>query len=120
MNLLDKLLKYKLLVIVSPFTPSSPSLPSSLFCSGCLIRMRKDCYELDCDDVYILFLLTILYFFLCFVCFCVLYWFGIAVVQENNVKLRLNIVDTPGYGDLVNNENWYVLLPPSSFFTNCL
>jgi len=30
------------------------------------------------------------------------------VVQENNVRLRLNIVDTPGYGDLVNNENWYV------------
>lgn len=29
-----------------------------------------------------------------------------AVVQENNVRLRLNIVDTPGYGDLVNNENW--------------
>lgn len=26
------------------------------------------------------------------------------VVQENNVTLRLNIVDTPGYGDLVNNE----------------
>jgi septin 3/9/12 len=28
----------------------------------------------------------------------------IAVVVENNVKLRLNIVDTPGYGDLVNND----------------
>ncbi|SCV68939.1 BQ2448_1959 [Microbotryum intermedium] len=26
------------------------------------------------------------------------------IVQENNVKLRLNIVDTPGYGDLINNE----------------
>ncbi|PLW07627.1 hypothetical protein PCANC_14389 [Puccinia coronata f. sp. avenae] len=26
------------------------------------------------------------------------------VVVENNVKLRLNIVDTPGYGDLVNND----------------
>jgi len=26
------------------------------------------------------------------------------IVQENNVKLRLNIVDTPGYGDQVNNE----------------
>jgi septin 3/9/12 len=29
----------------------------------------------------------------------------IAVV-ERGVKLRLNIVDTPGYGDQVNNENW--------------
>ncbi|KDQ61076.1 hypothetical protein JAAARDRAFT_125275 [Jaapia argillacea MUCL 33604] len=27
------------------------------------------------------------------------------VIVENSVKLRLNIVDTPGYGDQVNNEN---------------
>ena len=33
-----------------------------------------------------------------------------AVIVENGVKLRLNIVDTPGFGDQVNNENWYVLL----------
>ena len=26
------------------------------------------------------------------------------VISENGVKLRLNIVDTPGYGDLINNE----------------
>ncbi|KAK9896690.1 Septin-domain-containing protein [Cystobasidium minutum MCA 4210] len=26
------------------------------------------------------------------------------LVQENNVKLRLNIIDTPGFGDAVNNE----------------
>lgn len=26
------------------------------------------------------------------------------VVEENGVRLRLNIVDTPGYGDLVNND----------------
>lgn len=25
-------------------------------------------------------------------------------IEENGVRLRLNIVDTPGYGDLVNNE----------------
>ena len=31
-----------------------------------------------------------------------------AVITENGVRLRLNIVDTPGYGDQVNNENWYV------------
>lgn len=29
-----------------------------------------------------------------------------SVIVENGVKLRLNIVDTPGYGDQVNNENW--------------
>lgn len=28
------------------------------------------------------------------------------LVQENNVKLRLNIIDTPGFGDAVNNEGW--------------
>jgi septin 3/9/12 len=26
------------------------------------------------------------------------------IIEENGVRLRLNIVDTPGYGDLVNNE----------------
>jgi septin family protein len=31
-----------------------------------------------------------------------------AVITENGVRLRLNIVDTPGYGDQVNNENWFV------------
>ena len=35
------------------------------------------------------------------------YFWGVVIV-ENGVRLRLNIVDTPGYGDQVNNENWYV------------
>lgn len=30
----------------------------------------------------------------------------IIVIEENGVRLRLNIVDTPGYGDQVDNENW--------------
>jgi hypothetical protein len=38
---------------------------------------------------------------------------GSVVITENGVKLRLNIVDTPGYGDLINNEGWWVLLPNS-------
>ena len=29
------------------------------------------------------------------------------VIEENGVRLRLNIVDTPGYGDLINNDRWY-------------
>lgn len=33
--------------------------------------------------------------------------FFLLAIVENGVKLRLNIVDTPGYGDQVNNENWY-------------
>lgn len=32
------------------------------------------------------------------------------VITENGVRLRLNIVDTPGFGDLVNNENWHAFL----------
>ena len=35
------------------------------------------------------------------------------VITENGVRLRLNIVDTPGYGDQVNNENWQVSLSNS-------
>lgn len=40
-------------------------------------------------------------------CCCIDARRGIVIV-ENGVKLRLNIVDTPGYGDQVNNENWCV------------
>ncbi|KAK4685583.1 septin 3/9/12, partial [Tremellales sp. Uapishka_1] len=42
------------------------------------------------------------------------------VIVENGVRLRLNIVDTPGYGDLINNEGcWdpiikYVRAKPTS------
>lgn len=28
------------------------------------------------------------------------------VIEENGVRLKLTITDTPGYGDQVNNENW--------------
>ena len=38
------------------------------------------------------------------------------VIAENGVRLRLNIVDTPGYGDQVNNENWYAFQIYSIFF----
>ena len=34
--------------------------------------------------------------------------FVATVIVENGVRLRLNIVDTPGYGDQVNNDNWSV------------
>lgn len=30
-------------------------------------------------------------------------------IEEKGVKLRLTIVDTPGFGDAVNNTEWYVL-----------
>jgi septin 3/9/12 len=29
------------------------------------------------------------------------------VIEEKGVRLRLNIVDTPGYGDQINNDRWY-------------
>jgi septin 7 len=31
-----------------------------------------------------------------------------ADIEENGVRLRLNVVDTPGFGDFVNNEERYV------------
>ena len=34
-------------------------------------------------------------------------WRHMIVIEENGVRLRLNIVDTPGYGDQVNNDRWY-------------
>ena len=39
---------------------------------------------------------------------CVSALFVATVIVENGVRLRLNIVDTPGYGDQVNNDNWSV------------
>jgi septin 7 len=30
-----------------------------------------------------------------------------ADIEENGVRLRLNVVDTPGFGDFVNNEDRY-------------
>lgn len=33
------------------------------------------------------------------------------IIEENGVRLRLNIVDTPGYGDQVNNDRWCVNYP---------
>ena len=39
-------------------------------------------------------------------------WICYAVIVENGVRLRLNIVDTPGYGDQINNENWCVSALP--------
>ena len=29
------------------------------------------------------------------------------MIEEKGVRLRLNIVDTPGYGDQINNDRWY-------------
>lgn len=29
-----------------------------------------------------------------------------ADMEENGIKLRLTIIDTPGFGDYVNNEDW--------------
>lgn len=32
-----------------------------------------------------------------------------AVLEEGGVKMKLTIIDTPGFGDQINNENWWVL-----------
>ena len=28
------------------------------------------------------------------------------LIEENGVQMKLTVVDTPGYGDNVNNDNW--------------
>ena len=30
------------------------------------------------------------------------------ILKEKGVQLRLTIVDTPGFGDAVDNSNWFV------------
>lgn len=32
-------------------------------------------------------------------------------IEERGVKLRLTVVDTPGYGDAINSQDWYVCAP---------
>lgn len=31
------------------------------------------------------------------------------VIEENGVKLKLTVTDTPGFGDQINNDKWWVL-----------
>lgn len=31
-------------------------------------------------------------------------------IEERGVKLRLTVVDTPGFGDAIDNTDWYRLL----------
>jgi septin 3/9/12 len=40
----------------------------------------------------------------------------LSVIVEHGVKLRLNIVDTPGYGDQINNRGWSVYQLVFQFF----
>ena len=37
-----------------------------------------------------------------------------ADIEENGVRLRLNVVDTPGFGDFVNNEDRFGVLKKRS------
>jgi len=30
----------------------------------------------------------------------------ILVIEEKGVKMKLTVIDTPGFGDQINNENW--------------
>lgn len=30
-------------------------------------------------------------------------------IEERGVKVRLTVVDTPGYGDAIDNTDWFVL-----------
>jgi len=28
------------------------------------------------------------------------------VIEEKGVKMKLTVIDTPGFGDQINNDNW--------------
>lgn len=30
-----------------------------------------------------------------------------ADIEEKGVRMKLTVIDTPGFGDQINNENWY-------------
>lgn len=34
-------------------------------------------------------------------------------IEERGVKLRLTVVDTPGYGDAINSQDWFETLVSS-------
>lgn len=33
------------------------------------------------------------------------------MIEEGGVKMKLTVIDTPGFGDQINNENWYLPAP---------
>lgn len=39
-------------------------------------------------------------------------------IEERGVKLRLTVVDTPGYGDGMDNKDWSVLSGRKTCFSN--
>jgi septin 7 len=40
------------------------------------------------------------------------------ILKEKGVQLRLTIVDTPGFGDAVDNSNWFVEIFSFKFLDN--
>lgn len=32
-----------------------------------------------------------------------------ADIEEKGVRMKLTVIDTPGFGDQINNENWSVI-----------
>lgn len=39
-------------------------------------------------------------------CVVSLYFWFFTVIEEGGVKMKLTVVDTPGFGDQINNDNW--------------
>lgn len=33
-----------------------------------------------------------------------------ADIEEKGVRMKLTVIDTPGFGDQINNENWYKIV----------
>lgn len=53
------------------------------------------------------------------VCVCVFYvCVSGADIEEKGVRMKLTVIDTPGFGDQINNENWYVV--KILYYVECL
>lgn len=64
-----------------------------------------DFLQCDPDSV------SVIHYFLVLLLTRVSYWsllFYTVVIEEGGVKMKLTVIDTPGFGDQINNENWWV------------
>lgn len=63
-------------------------------------------------------LLLWLFYIVC-KCFYSLGFCLCADIEEKGVRMKLTVIDTPGFGDQINNENWYVSVCHCMNYVNC-
>ena len=68
-----------------PYTP--PTFPSSVFSFHAVVLQYNSAMTVS----YVTLHLSVLFDL---------------VIEEKGVKMKLTVIDTPGFGDQINNENW--------------